>query len=70
MSAEKIGIQKRLIVYRDEPVRHPQTGKLLGADSQIIGRALVIQVHAKMTKAELVEPKKQDVDRFDKVITE
>jgi TolB-like protein len=70
MSAEKIGIQKRLIVYRDEPVRHPQSGKLLGADSQIIGRARVKQVHANMTKAELVEPKKQDVDRFDKVITE
>lgn len=70
MGEEKIGIQKRLIVYRDEPIRHPLTGKILGADNEIIGRALVKQVSANITKAELVEPQKQDVDRFDKVITE
>ena len=70
MGEEKIGIQKRLIVYRDEPIRHPLTGKILGADNKIIGRALVKQVSANITKAELVEPKKQDVERFDKVITE
>ena len=70
MSAEKIGIQKRLLVYRDETVRHPQTGKILGADSQIIGRAMVKQVSPEMTKAELVESVEYKVARFDKVITE
>jgi TolB-like protein/tetratricopeptide (TPR) repeat protein len=70
MGEEKIGIQKRLIVYRDAPIRHPLSGKIVGADNQIIGRAMVKQVSAKTTKAELIEPKKHNVDRFDKVITE
>ena len=70
MGAEKIGIQKRLLVYREKPIRHPQTGKILGSDSQIIGRAMIKQVTPEMTKAELVEPGQDDVDRRDKVITE
>jgi len=70
MGEEKIGIQKRLIVYREEPVVHPITAKVLGADSEILGRARVKQVSPEMSKAELVDQKGPQVDRLDKVITE
>jgi TolB-like protein len=70
MGEEKIGIQKRLIVYREAPVVHPISGKVLGADSEILGRARVKQVSPEMSKAELVDQKGPQVDRLDKVITE
>ena len=70
MGEQKIGIQKRLIVYREEPVVHPVTGKVLGADSEILGRARIKQISPEMSKAEMVEQKENGVDRLDKVITE
>ena len=70
MGEEKIGIQKSLIVYREEPVVHPITAKVLGADSEILGRARVKQVSPEMSKAELVDQKGPQVDLLDKVITE
>jgi TolB-like protein len=70
MGEQKIGIQKRLIVYREEPVVHPVTGKILGADSEILGRARIKQVSPDMSKAELVKQTEKPVDRLDKVITE
>ncbi len=70
MGADIIGIQKRLIVYREEPVVHPLTGKVLGADNEILSRARVRQVSTAMSKAELVDQKGHQVERLDKVITE
>ena len=70
MGEQKIGIQKRLIVYREEPVVHPVTGKMLGADSEILGHARIKQVSPEMSKAELIEEKEKRVNRLDKVITQ
>ena len=57
-------------MYREEPVEHPITGKVLGADSEILGRARVKQVSPEMSKAELVDQRGSRVNRLDKVITE
>jgi len=70
MGEAKVGIQKRLIVYREVPIVHPSTGKILGADNAILGRARVKQVDARMSKAELFDEAGQPVNRLDKVITE
>jgi TolB-like protein len=70
LGRDKIKVQRRLIVYREEPVRHPVTGKVLGADTEIIGRARVTLVHQEMSKSELVTGKDQHVAQLDKVITE
>jgi len=43
---------------------------VLGSDTQIIGRARVIQVQPEMSKAELIDGKHQLINPLDKVITE
>ena len=66
----KIKLQRRLIVYREEPIEHPVTGKVLGADNKILGRARVTQVLPEMSRAELLNDKGKTIKRLDKVITE
>jgi hypothetical protein len=66
----KIGTHMRLIVYREEPIRHPVTAKILGADNEIIGQARVIQVMPEMSKAELTKGKLERVTQPYKVITQ
>jgi hypothetical protein len=59
-----------LIVFREEPVKHPVTGKILGADNVIVGRARVSQVMPEMSKADLLDGKPEAVKPEDRVITE
>jgi len=66
----KIKLQRRLIVYREEPIEHPVTGKVLGADNEILGHARVTQVLPEMSRAELLDDKGKTIKRLDKVITE
>ncbi len=70
LGADLIKLRRRLIVYREEPVAHPRTGKILGSDNEIIGHARVIQVMPEMSKAELIEAKANDLKTLDKVIAE
>ena len=66
----QVKLQRRLIVYREEPLKHPKTGKVLGTDNVILGRACITQVMPDMSKAELMDGNSVDVKRMDKVITE
>jgi TolB-like protein len=66
----EVKLQRRLIVYREEPLKHPVTGKVLGADNVIIGRARINQVMLETSRAELFGGKVETVNRLDKVITE
>jgi len=70
LGQDVIKLQRRIIVYREKPMKHPVTGKVLGSDTQIIGRARVIQVQPEMSKAELIDGKHQLINPLDKVITE
>ena len=67
---DKIGLQGRLIVYHEEPIKHPVTGKLLGADNEILGRARVVQVMPGMSKAEITVGNPASVNPMDKVISQ
>ena len=67
---DKIGLQGRLIVYHEEPIKHPVTGKLLGTDNEILGRARVVQVMPGMSKAEILDGDPLSVKPLDKVISE
>ena len=67
---DKIGLQGRLIVYHEEPIKHPVTGKLLGADNEILGRARVVQVMPGMSKAVISDGNPASVKPLDKVISE
>ena len=65
-----IKLQRRLIIYREDPVKHPETGKILGMDNKVIGRARVTQLMQEMSRAELFNPKIEVFLRLDRVITE
>lgn len=70
LGQDKIRIQRRLIIYREEPITHPVTGKVLGADNVIIGRARVTQVMPDLSKAEISVGRDISIKPMDKVITE
>jgi TolB-like protein len=70
LGQEKIKIHRRLIVYREDPIKHPVTGKILGADNVILGRARVTQVMPEMSKAQILDGELGGIRAFDKVITE
>ena len=67
---DKIGLQRKLIVYHEELIKHPVTGKLQGADNEILGRARVVQVMPGMSKAEISDGNSTSVKPLDKVISE
>lgn len=70
LGADKIALKHRLLVYREEQILHPITGKPMGADRVIIGKAVVNMVDADMSKAELTGEASADIKKLDKVITQ
>lgn len=66
----EIKARRRLIVYREKPIRHPVTEMVLGADNEIIGHARVSQVMAEMSKAEVISGETESIKPMDKVLTE
>jgi len=70
LGQDKVKLQRKLIVYREEPFKHPATGKVLGADNEIIGRARIDQIMPEMSRAELLDDEVGAVNLLDKVITE
>jgi len=70
LGQDKVKLYRRLIVFREQPVKHPVTGKTLGADNVIVGRARVSQVMSEMSKADLLDGKPEAVKPQDRVITE
>ncbi|MFC1799193.1 CsgG/HfaB family protein [Thermodesulfobacteriota bacterium] len=70
LGQDKIKIQRRLIVYRKEQIKHPVTGKVMGADYVDIGRARVSQVMADMSKARISKRGDTPIKPLDRVITE
>jgi len=70
LGQDEIKLKRRLIVFRQRPVTHPVTGKVLGADTEIIDHARVTQVLPEMSKAELLEANKEKPRRLDSVITQ
>ena len=70
LGIDKTKLQRRLIVYREEPIKHPVTGKLLGADNVILGRVRVVQVMPELSKAKILDVETGAIKQMDKVITE
>ena len=66
----KVKIRRRLIVFRELPVKHPVTGKWLGSDNVILGRARVTQVMPELSKADILGGKTETIKKLDKVIAE
>jgi len=70
LGKDVVRLRRGFIVYREEPIKHPVTGKILGADNVIVGRARITQVMPDLSKAEILEEKAASVKPMDKVIAE
>jgi len=70
LGRDKIKVQRRLIVYREKPVKHPITGKTLGSDNVILARVRVTQVMPELSKAKILNDEMETIKPMDKVITE
>ena len=70
LGRDMIKLQRRLIVYREDPVKHPETGIILGMNNKVMGRARVTQLMQKMSRAELFDPEIEVFVHLDRVITE
>jgi len=70
LGRDMIKLQRRLIVYREDPVKHPETGIILGVNNKVMGRARITQLMQEMSRAELLDPEIEVFVRLDRVITE
>ena len=70
LGADSIKVQRGIIIFRDVPVRHPVTGKALGADNEVLGRGRIIQVTPQVSKAVLLKGHNPSISPLDKIITE
>jgi len=70
LGQDRIKMHRRLIVYREESVMHPVTGKMLGVDYKIIDRARITQTEPVISKAIVSNDKEKDINLQDKVIAE
>jgi hypothetical protein len=70
LGAQKIKLQRRILIYKESPIHHPISGKVLGVDKEILCRARVTMVDAEISKADLLEETSDKVRELQKVITE
>ncbi len=61
---------RRLIIFREEPVIHPVTSKNVGLDIQVLGHAQVIQVQRETAMAKLIDCDEAALNLTDRVIVE
>jgi hypothetical protein len=66
----KLRCQRRLIVYQDRPLKQPDTGRFLGYDYQVLGKARVIQCGQDHSKARLQAGDQYQIEPQQKVITQ
>ncbi len=70
LGEQKIKLQRRILVYKESPIHHPVSGKVLGVDKEILCRARVTMVDAEISKADLLQETSDKVRELHKVITE
>ena len=70
LGKDKLRAQRRLIIYREKPIKHPISEKMLGMDNVIKGRARVTRVMAETSKAEISTGDFDFIECSDKVIPE
>ena len=61
---------RRLIIYREDPVRHSKTGMFLGFEHLLVTRARITQLTPESSKAKILDVKADSPRPNDKVITE
>jgi TolB-like protein len=70
LTLEKLRAQRRILVYTEHPVTHPQNGKVLGSDHEVLGAARVLQADDHLSKARLQPPADPAIHTLHHVITQ
>ena len=70
MGMDTIKLQRRLIIFRNEPTTQALTGKPLGSENKILGYARVNQVMPGLSKAECFNAEISQIKPLDKVIVQ
>ncbi len=70
LGQDMVKLQRRFIAYREEPIKHPVTGKILGSDNVITGYMRVTQVTKYLSKAKILDRDAASIKPLDKVIAE
>lgn len=65
-----IKVHRRVVLFRETPVTHPETGIVLGSDNEITGHARITQVMTDLSKARLVGGDDTAVRSLDRVVAE
>ncbi len=68
IGGDMVKMQRRFIVYDEEPIQHPVNGKILGTDNVIKGHARITQVMPELSKAKILDG--MQIELMDKVIAE
>jgi hypothetical protein len=66
----RLRLNRRVIVYKETPVIHPESGYYLGANSEIVDHARVTQVSEEISKGQMNGVTELNTDSKYKVITE
>jgi hypothetical protein len=67
---KRLGFNRRIIVFKETPVIHSETGHCLGTNSEIIDHARITQIGNELSKAEMYDGRSLKTDHTYKVITE
>lgn len=70
LGAQEVKLLRRILIYQESPVHHPNTGMFLGVDKEILCRARITMVDTQISKAELLGEASNQVRELHKVITE
>jgi hypothetical protein len=70
LTLDKLRAQRRLLIYTEHPVKHPDTGQDLGMDQEVLGAARVTQVDKGLSKARLQDDGFPEIKAPLRVITQ
>lgn len=70
LGAQEVKLLRRILIYKESPVHHPNTGMFLGVDKEILCRARITMVDNQISKAELLGEASDQVRELHKVIAE
>jgi TolB-like protein len=67
---KRLRFNRRIIVFKETPVIHAETGHSLGTNSEIVDHARITQIGNELSKAEMYDGRSFKTDHTYKVITE
>lgn len=70
LTLEKLRAQRRILIYAEHPVTHPQTGRPVGSDHHVLGLARITQADEKLAKARLQPDADPSIQPRQHVITQ